>query len=78
MTKLKIRQGDWVLIPRPTAAKNNKKVDELYNLAMDLGQTTNVAAQNPEIVRALTMLLQKVRESDGSREKLKSVRGPTE
>jgi arylsulfatase A-like enzyme len=64
---LAIRQGDWVLIPRAGAAKNNKKVDELYNLAMDISQTTNVAARNPEIVRQMTMLLNKIRESDGSK-----------
>jgi arylsulfatase A-like enzyme len=66
---LAIRQGDWVLIPRPTAAKTKKKVDELYNLAKDLSQTTNVAAQHPEIVREMAALLTKLREAPASRTK---------
>jgi hypothetical protein len=66
---LAIRKSEWVLIPRPIAGKNKKKVDELYNLATDLTQSTNVAAENPEIVRELTILLKNVRESERSRMK---------
>ncbi len=47
-----VRRGDWKLyrsaLDRPV---------ELYHLATDLGETTNVAAAQPEITAALTRLL---------------------
>ena len=39
-----IRDGDWKLIESSTGER------ALYNLATDLGETTNVAADHPEIV----------------------------
>jgi len=44
-----IRKGDWKLVK--IALLPGKT--ELYNLASDPGETTNVAEQNPEIVRDL-------------------------
>ena len=44
-----VRKGDWKLIK--VALLPGKT--ELYNLAKDPGETTNVAEQNPEIVRDL-------------------------
>jgi hypothetical protein len=40
---------------------------ELYNLADDIGETKNVAAEHPEIVKEMTSLLQQVREKGSSR-----------
>ena len=59
---LAIRQGPWKLIPRPRAGQA-----ELYNLESDLAETTNLAAQQPEKVKQLTGLLDRVRKSGRSR-----------
>ena len=50
---LAIRQGPWKLI----LAKGGKR--ELYNLQTDLGETSDVAAANPELVARLNALLEK-------------------
>jgi len=47
-----VRQGDW----KGYRAAPGRPL-ELYNLAADLGETTNVAADNPEITRRLEQLL---------------------
>ena len=44
-----VRKGDWKLIRTATLPGKT----ELYNLAMDPGEKTNVADQNPEIVKDL-------------------------
>ncbi|MFC5627113.1 sulfatase family protein [Algoriphagus winogradskyi] len=65
-----IRQGDWKLIMAKgsggwSAPKPNTKAEEglpevqLYNLASDPGETTNLQAENPEKVAALKSLLSK-------------------
>jgi arylsulfatase A-like enzyme len=56
---LAIRKGHWKLIPG--------KVPELYDLAGDLRETTNVAARHPQVVEDLTALLERVRREDRSR-----------
>lgn len=52
-----IRHGDWKLqIAGPAPKKKVKDAEftpRLYNLKADVGETTNVAAANPEIVRKL-------------------------
>ncbi|MEW6160051.1 MAG: sulfatase-like hydrolase/transferase, partial [Verrucomicrobiota bacterium] len=65
-----IRQGKWKLAlcpdsggwsdPRPgsNAAKNLPDV-QLFDLSNDIGETNNVASMHPEIVSALTALLEK-------------------
>ena len=69
-----VRQGDWKYIePGPgqaLKAKAKAKVKnkrnpwpQLYNLADDLGETTNVAAQHPEKVAELAKRLREIRES---------------
>jgi hypothetical protein len=40
---------------------------QLYNLATDRQETTNVYAQHPEIVRALTEKLERIRQTGRSR-----------
>jgi len=62
-----IRQGDWKLIVSPNSgigasgepAKVHKVYPEvvLYNLKADIGETKNVADQNPEKVQELKQLL---------------------
>jgi arylsulfatase A-like enzyme len=64
---LAIRHGKWKLIlgrGEGSSAKQTKNDDDgppvqLYDLAGDLGETKNVAADHPEIVKRLTDLLQK-------------------
>ena len=67
-----LRQGKWKLhlAGKPAAAKKAAKADakndakkkaelagpELYDLAADIGETTNVADKNPDVVSALTKL----------------------
>ena len=55
-----IRQGDWKLLVKASdvdaedaAAPVAGKGFELYNLAADIGETKNVAAEHPEIVKEL-------------------------
>jgi arylsulfatase A-like enzyme len=55
-----IRQGDWKLLSRASdadaeeaAAAPAGKSIELYNLAEDIGEKKNVAAEHPEIVKEL-------------------------
>ncbi|MBL9211231.1 MAG: hypothetical protein JNL92_12250, partial [Opitutaceae bacterium] len=46
---LAVRDGDWKLLCEYDGSK-----PELYDLARDRGETTNLAAQQPEVVRRLT------------------------
>ncbi len=46
---LAMREGDWKLL-----CDYDGSNPELYNLAQDRGETTNLAAQNPDVVRRLT------------------------
>ena len=72
---LAIRKGPWKLIPavggggqaRRKAKAAGPGTAELYNLADDIGETKNLAAQHPEIVKEMTALLQQVRENGRSR-----------
>lgn len=59
---LAFRKGNWKLLPgRVTAGKAAKAKGtgkpELYNLAADLGETKNLAAEQPAMVRELDTLL---------------------
>lgn len=51
-----VRAGDWKLIPGK-AKKKTVPALQLYNLAKDPGETTNIAAENPEKVAELRKLL---------------------
>jgi arylsulfatase A-like enzyme len=56
-----IRAGDWKLVrqklnPRPKDSGNGP-TNELYDLAKDPAETTNVAARHPDIVARLTALM---------------------
>ena len=76
---LAIRKGSWKLIPAgearawsphkhnmegsTTASDRLEPGPHLFNLDDDPGETTNVAADHPEIVAELTALLQEIRET---------------
>jgi hypothetical protein len=53
------------------AGKKNKKGDgggaQLYNPAEDIGETNNVAAAHPDLLKEMTELLQHIRENGRSR-----------
>ncbi len=67
---LALVEGDWKLIAPGKGPKINRNTNtelgndpqpQLYNLAIDPGERTNVAADNPERVRRMTALLDKIR-----------------
>jgi arylsulfatase A-like enzyme len=60
-----IRRGPWKLIPEANGAPPGAPL--LFNLADDLGETSNLAAEHPEIVKKLSDLLTQVRERGRSR-----------
>jgi arylsulfatase A-like enzyme len=70
---LALRKSTWKLVPASAGGKGKKgkgrgpMTTELYNLADDIGETKNVAAEHPEIVKEMTSLLQQVREKGSSR-----------
>ncbi len=67
---LAMRKGQWKLIPRGPAGKGKKAAGggpELYNLADDIGETKNIAAQHPDVVKELSDLLDRVRDRGRSR-----------
>jgi arylsulfatase A-like enzyme len=53
--------------PKKNAERNGSGAIELYNLADDLGETKNLAAQHPEMVQEMSAMLQKIRTSGRSR-----------
>lgn len=72
-----IRSGDWKLIqglgsggfskPSKVKAKPGAPNQQLYNLANDPGEETNVCSDNPEIVARLSKRLQQIRTGDAKR-----------
>jgi arylsulfatase A-like enzyme len=65
---LALRQGEWVLIQKGgQRAQQPAPGVELYNLARDLGQTNNMAAQQPDRVREMRARLEQLREQGRSR-----------
>jgi arylsulfatase A-like enzyme len=72
---LSLIQGDWKYIEPSDGAKYNKPTNtelgndpqpQLYNLKDDLGEKTNLAAQNPGKVKEMAALLQKIRDQGRS------------
>jgi arylsulfatase A-like enzyme len=72
---LALRKGQWKLAPekeprgggRAAQGNNSAAQTELYDLARDIGETKNVAGQNPAVVREMSALLEKVRAAGRSR-----------
>jgi arylsulfatase A len=75
--QISLRQGDWELIPflgsggfsKPTKVKPKpgEPAGQLYDLAHDLGETTNVYDQHPDVVKAMTARIAQLREQGRSR-----------
>jgi arylsulfatase A len=55
-----VRKGDWKLI-RYDVSIPEKITTELYNLKTDLGEETNVAVQNPKIVKEMLEIMKNSR-----------------
>lgn len=65
-----LRAGSWKLIApagAPKARKRNAPGHQLYHLALDLGETNNLAASQPEKLEAMQALLARIRENTRSR-----------
>ena len=72
-----IRKGEWKLVeglgsggfslPRFVEPEPGKPAGQLYNLANDPGETTNLYAEQPDIVNELTTLLNQYRDQGYSR-----------
>ncbi len=69
--RMGVRQGQWKLVS--TLGERRKKgpeansPPELYNLARDLGETKDLAREQPDKVRELTAILQQIRNQGRSR-----------
>ena len=55
-----LRKGDWKLV-QYNVFNSEKTTTELYNLSNDIGEENNVAAENPEVVKELTSLMNSAR-----------------
>jgi arylsulfatase A-like enzyme len=60
-----VRSGPWKYVETPDGRK--AKPDELYDLAADPGETNNVAAANPDVVKRLAAALDKARKDGRTR-----------
>jgi arylsulfatase len=56
--QLAIRMGDWKVVKSHLKDKKKEPTLELYNLKTDLGETTNVADQYPEILEKAAKILE--------------------
>lgn len=52
-----VRRGDWKLIRLFAGNEDGSDLLELYNLKDDIGETKNLAAEKPELVRELNALI---------------------
>ncbi|WP_321347674.1 arylsulfatase [uncultured Draconibacterium sp.] len=53
-----VRKGDWKLV-HYNVFTSEKTTTELYNLASDVGEENNLAAEHPELVEELNALIEK-------------------
>ena len=62
-----VRVGQWKLFVRRWSRQDqvSEEVEELYDLESDIGETTNVSAQHPEVVARLTRLIEECVEDMG-------------
>ncbi|WP_300023169.1 arylsulfatase [uncultured Maribacter sp.] len=70
-----LRKDDWAFIPPYSGAAVNTQVNielgndesyQLYHLKNDLGQQTNVAAENPEKLKELKSVYERIRGNDNA------------
>lgn len=52
-----LRQGNWMLVRRQLS-KKKKTTTELFDLANDLSQTTDIAAEHPELVEKMLLCME--------------------
>jgi arylsulfatase A-like enzyme len=58
--RLAIRQGKWKLVAGMSDGTNTGSTgEELYDLTADLGETKNIAAEHPDRIKTLLVLLEK-------------------
>lgn len=60
-----LRKGDWKMVQYDVFTPE-KTTTELYNLATDIGEEKNVAAENPELVKELLSLMDSARTESGN------------
>ena len=74
--RLALRDGAWKYIPagpgpavqtHTETETGNAPVDQLYDLAQDLGETRNLAERHPDRVKAMAARLRSIREAGRSR-----------
>ena len=70
--RVTIRQGQWKFIPGAEGGAGKKsnrgpQTEQLYDLANDPAETTNVAAQHPDIAKTLSVKLEQLQTQKGSR-----------
>ena len=53
--KASLRRGSWKIVNNPPSEITQRVGWELYNLSKDLGETTDVSAQHPQILKELLM-----------------------
>ncbi|MDX1328623.1 MAG: N-acetylgalactosamine-6-sulfatase, partial [Arenibacter sp.] len=69
--QLAIRMGDYKVVRTNLKDPKKESILELYNLKTDIGETTNIAAEHPEIIaRAAEILDQEHIEPDNDRFKI--------
>jgi len=56
-----VRMGDWKGVRNKVNKNGSKGKLELYNLKLDIGETKNVAAANPEVVAKIEKLMRESR-----------------
>jgi len=67
---LALRQGPWKLVPASEGRRKDPPASDsafqLFNLADDLRETNNLAAQHPDIVKTMSALLTRLRQQGSS------------
>ncbi len=81
-----LRAGDWKLVRHPPRPKRGNRQGgergkagpryELYNLAEDIGERTDLAARHPEKVAQLGALLERIVQGAGVRETFQAAANP--
>jgi len=65
--QMALRHGLWKFIPGGAGKRGGQQAGQLYNLANDLSETQNVAAQHPDIVKSMASKLAEIKNSGRSR-----------